>query len=72
MDLIEPGSKEEIREALRAATERGTRVSIVGGRTHAYKGDPCEVDMELATSRLDRVVDAAILDLVATSLLGAP
>jgi glycolate oxidase FAD binding subunit len=56
MDLIEPGSKEEIREALRAASERGTRVSIVGGRTHADKGDPCEVDMELATSRLDRVV----------------
>ncbi|MDQ4108881.1 MAG: FAD-binding protein [Actinomycetota bacterium] len=56
MDLIEPGSKEEIREALRAAGERGTRVSIVGGKTHADKGDPCEVDMELATSRLDRVV----------------
>ena len=56
MDLIEPGSREEVREALRAANEGGTRVSIVGGRTHADKGDPCEIDMELATSGLDRVI----------------
>ena len=56
MDLIEPGSKEEVREALHAASERGTQVSIVGGRTHADKGDPSEVDRELATSGLDRVI----------------
>jgi glycolate oxidase FAD binding subunit len=56
MDLIHPGSKEEVCEALRAASERGTRVSIVGGRTHADKGDPCEVDMEISTSGLDRVI----------------
>ncbi len=56
MDLIEPRSKEEVREALHAASERGTQVSIVGGRTHADKGDPCEVDRELATSGLDRVI----------------
>jgi len=56
MDLIEPGSKEEVGEALRAASERGTRVSIVGGRTHTDKGNPHEVDMELATSGLDRVI----------------
>jgi glycolate oxidase FAD binding subunit len=56
VDLIEPGSQEEVREALRAASEAGTRVSIVGGRTHADKGNPCEVDMELSTSDLDRVI----------------
>jgi glycolate dehydrogenase FAD-binding subunit len=56
VDLIEPGSQEEVREALRAASEAGTRVSIVGGRTHADKGNPCEVDIELSTSRLDRVI----------------
>jgi len=56
VDLREPGSKEEVREALRAASREGTRVSIVGGRTHADKGDPCDVDIELTTSGLDRVV----------------
>jgi glycolate oxidase FAD binding subunit len=56
VDLIEASSKEEVREALRDASQRRTRVAFVGGRTHADKGDPCEVDMELATSGLDRVV----------------
>ena len=56
MDLIEPGSQEEVREALFGASEDGTRVSIVGGRTHGDKGNPCEVDMELSTSGLDRVI----------------
>jgi glycolate oxidase FAD binding subunit len=56
VDLIAPGSKDEVREALRAASRRGTRVSIVGGGTHVDKGNPCEVDVELATSGLDRVI----------------
>jgi glycolate dehydrogenase FAD-binding subunit len=56
VDLIEPGSQEEVREALFGASEGGTRVSIVGGRTHGDKGNPCEVDMELSTSGLDRVI----------------
>jgi len=49
-------SKGELRDALRAASERGTRVSIVGGGTHADRGNACEVDVELSTSGLDRVV----------------
>jgi glycolate dehydrogenase FAD-binding subunit len=56
VDLIEPDSKDGVREALREASRRGTRVSIVGGRTHGDKGNPCEVAVELATSRLDRVI----------------
>jgi glycolate oxidase FAD binding subunit len=56
VDLIEPRSKEGVGDALRTASERVTRVSIVGGRTHGDKGNPCEVDMELATSGLDRVI----------------
>jgi glycolate oxidase FAD binding subunit len=56
MDLIEPRSKDEVVEALRSSSERGTRVSIVGGGTHADKGNPCRVDRELATSGLDRVI----------------
>ena len=54
MDLIEPRSKDEVVEILRSSSERGTRVSIVGGRTHADKGNPCRVDRELATSGLNR------------------
>jgi glycolate oxidase FAD binding subunit len=56
VDLIEPRSQEEVREALFGASEGGTRVSIVGGRTHGDKGNPCEVDMELSTAGLDRVI----------------
>ena len=56
MDLIEPGSREEVREALREASERGKRVSIVGGRTHLDKGNATAVEIELATSELDRVI----------------
>ena len=56
MDLIEATSKQGVREVLRAASERGKRVSIVGGRTHLDKGNPSDVDIELATGRLDRVI----------------
>jgi glycolate oxidase FAD binding subunit len=56
VDLIEPGTKDEVRDALRGASERRSRVAIVGGRTHADKGNPAEVDRELSTARLDRVI----------------
>lgn len=56
MDLISPGSKEEVGEALRAASGRRGRVAIVGGRAHEDKGNPCEVDEELSTTGLDRVI----------------
>jgi glycolate oxidase FAD binding subunit len=56
MDLIEPGPTGDVRETLRAASEHGTRVSIVGGGTHADKGNACEVDVELSLSGLDRVI----------------
>jgi glycolate oxidase FAD binding subunit len=56
VDLISPSSKEEVGEALRAASERPARVAIVGGGTHADKGNPCEIDEELATTALDGVV----------------
>ncbi|HEX6399050.1 MAG TPA: FAD-binding protein [Actinomycetota bacterium] len=56
MDLISPSSTAEVADALRAASERRTRVSIVGGRTHLDKGNPCEVDEELSTVGLDRVI----------------
>jgi glycolate oxidase FAD binding subunit len=56
VDLMEPSSREQVREALREANAAGTRLSVVGGRTHRDKGNPCGVDAELSTSGLDRVV----------------
>ena len=56
MDLIAPASKAEVGEALRSASERRARVAIVGGRTHADKGNPCTADEELAMTGLDRVI----------------
>ena len=56
MDLIAPSSKGEVIGALRSASERRARVGIVGGRTHADKGNPCEADQELAITDLDRVI----------------
>lgn len=56
MGLIEPSSAQEIRAALRDASERGTRVGIVGGGTHAAKGNPSHVDDELTTAGWGRIV----------------
>ena len=56
MDLIAPSSKQEVVGALRSATGRRSRVAIVGGRTHADKGNPSEADEELSMTGLDRVI----------------
>jgi glycolate oxidase FAD binding subunit len=56
VDLIAPASSGEVAEALRRASDRRTRVGIVGGRTHADRGNPCALDFELSTASLDRVV----------------
>ena len=56
MDLIEPRAKREVGDALRDSSERHARIAIVGGRTHADKGNACEVDLEVSTARLDRVI----------------
>jgi glycolate oxidase FAD binding subunit len=56
VDLIGPASTSELSDALRGASDRGTCTGIVGGRTHADRGNPCEFDVELSTAGLDRVV----------------
>lgn len=56
MDLIHPPAKTDVVDALREATAHGTRVLIVGGRTHMDRGNPCEVDAELWVTQLDRIV----------------
>jgi glycolate oxidase FAD binding subunit len=61
VDLIAPTSRDEVRGALRDASARGTRIGIVGGRTHDAKGNRCEVDRALSIDALDRMIayDAA-------------
>jgi glycolate dehydrogenase FAD-binding subunit len=56
VDLIHPTDESHVVEAMRAATTNGTRVSVVGGRRHHDAGDRGEVDAELWTTALDRVV----------------
>ena len=56
MDLIHPDTKDDVVTALARASSDGVRVLVVGGRTHIDKGNPSEVDAELWTTQLDRVV----------------
>jgi glycolate oxidase FAD binding subunit len=56
VDLIHPHTADEVTQVLGAASRRGVAVLIVGGRTHMDEGNPTEVDVELWTTLLDRVV----------------
>ena len=56
MDLIHPSDEAGVVEAMRAATTAGTRILVVGGRHHMDTGAPAEVDAELWTTGLDRLV----------------
>jgi glycolate oxidase FAD binding subunit len=56
VDLIHPNDGSQVVEAMRAATTTGTRLSIVGGRRHHDTGNRGDVDAELWTTALDRVV----------------
>ena len=56
MDLIHPHTPGEVADTVRAASADGTRLLIVGGRTHMDKGNPAEIDAELWTTSLDRPV----------------
>lgn len=56
MDLIHPHTGADVADALKEASAHGTRVLIVGGRTHMDRGNPSEVDAELWVTQLDQVV----------------
>lgn len=56
MDLIHPSSKADVVEAIRDANATARRLLVVGGRRHLDKGNPSEVDAELWTTQLDRLV----------------
>ena len=53
---IHPHAKADVVEALREANAAAPRLLVVGGRHHMDKGEPCEVDGELWTTQLDRLV----------------
>ena len=56
MDLIHPASKADVVDAVRDANVSKRRLLVVGGRRHLDKGNPTEVDAELWTTQLDRLV----------------
>ena len=56
MDLIHPSSKADAVDAVRDANATARRLLVVGGRRHLDKGNPAEVDAELWTTQLDRLV----------------
>jgi glycolate oxidase FAD binding subunit len=56
VDLIHPSSSAELVDAVRDANDRLIRLLVVGGRRHVDKGNPRDVDAELWTTQLDRLV----------------
>ena len=56
VDLIHPHTKHDLADAVREAAARGTRLLVVGGRTHMDRGNPSDVDAELWTTMMDEVV----------------
>jgi glycolate oxidase FAD binding subunit len=56
VERFHPRTRADVVDALRAATETGVRVLVVGGRRHIDKGNPSAVDAELWTTQLDDLV----------------
>lgn len=56
MDLIHPQSKAEVVDVVRRANGESRRLLILGGRRHVDKGNPTELDAELWTTQLDRLI----------------
>ena len=65
MDLIHPSSKADLVDAVREANLTATRLLVVGGRRHIDKGNPSEVDAELWTTQLDRLVSYEPSEMIA-------
>ncbi len=65
MDLIHPHTKADVAEALREATADRRPLLVVGGRQHMDRGNPTEVDAELWTTQLDRMVAYAPEEMLA-------
>jgi glycolate oxidase FAD binding subunit len=65
MDLIHPASKADVVDAVRDANASGRSLLVVGGRRHLDKGNPSEVDAELWTTQLDRLVSYEPAEMIA-------
>jgi glycolate oxidase FAD binding subunit len=66
VELLTPGSREQLIEILRAATADGRRLLPVGGRTHLDRGNPTRIDAEVSVRRLARLLSYDPAELVAT------
>jgi glycolate oxidase FAD binding subunit len=64
-ERLHPASTAELVELVRRADEDGRRLLVVGGRRHLDKGNPVEVDAELWTTQLDRIVTYEPAEMVA-------
>jgi glycolate oxidase FAD binding subunit len=64
-ERLHPTSATELVELVRRADEDGRRLLPVGGRRHLDKGNPVEVDAELWTTQLDRIVSYEPAEMVA-------
>ena len=65
MDLIHPASRADVVDAVRDANASARRLLVVGGRRHLDKGNPTEVDAELWTTQLDRLVSYEPAEMIA-------
>jgi glycolate oxidase FAD binding subunit len=65
MELIHPSSRHEVARVLVDAGRRRRRLLIVGGRRHIDKGNAVEVDAELWTTQLDRLVEYEPAEMIA-------
>jgi glycolate dehydrogenase FAD-binding subunit len=65
MDLIHPASRADVVDAVRDANASARRMLVVGGRRHLDKGNPSEVDAELWTTQLDRLVSYEPAEMIA-------
>jgi glycolate oxidase FAD binding subunit len=65
VDLIHPSTKADVMDAIREANAIVHRLLVVGGRRHLDKGNPSEVDAELWTTQLDRLVGYEPAEMIA-------
>jgi glycolate oxidase FAD binding subunit len=65
MDLIHPASKADLVDVVRDANASHRRLLTVGGRRHLDKGNPSEIDAELWTTQLDRLVSYEPAEMIA-------
>ncbi|MBV9213259.1 MAG: FAD-binding oxidoreductase [Actinobacteria bacterium] len=73
MMVVSPSSYEEAAAALREASASGKRVRFRGGGTKLDWGNPVpDPEVEISTSRLDRIIDHNAGDLTAVVQAGVP